>query len=778
MSAGDDVLNIVAGTYTLSDEGTGGNGISINKAGTSGHPIIIQNNGYTGSFGTGDTVYVEGVKLTTSGWTQCTNCTTGICSGVPGTCSNVWYYVIDNVGSSRLYFARKPDGTITLKKTIATMTNQYDSAPSPQGAGWDGDSSNTMLVRWGPTVTNPNTTPGIGVNNYRADIMDVDSPANYVTIRGLTIRNGARQAVGISGTRTDVSIINNRIYNFNDSANGSARPIGTDGALNFLISGNEIYNSSSEPLHISTLTTGITTGTISNNYVHDIGNLSTLGSATFGTPNCTTFTNDSPIGSASPTGDFSGVVVDGNIFERCLHNPNGGSGSKGILFETACSGMQVSNNILKHVGSCFKFAPGYISGTNINNHKIFNNLCIEPGLGGSSGDGACFLFTGFSSGTMTNNSIYNNTCANPASGAVLTNSLGSITITGNLFRNNIFYVPSDIRAIDWPPTSSTNKFQNNIIYTEHFPAVSIRESSYSCGLIEGADFDADGNSDLNHCSDPGFYDKTSFLFYPTGGNSNIFPSSFLTNSQFGGPAIDMGTDTGNPAAHTTGIVNTLAAAHGFGFYSDSISKTGSQWDAGAVEAYVSYGGTPLLTGAGGPWTEFKPSVACSGTSLNAPSTIGGNAGIQFLTDKDPDVLCQGVSQPLTLTVGQDYLVQVKLSRVVDFTGVSYDGSTPAITTTDDASAADCSADVFDNWDIDATNATLTLLYPLPASGIPHRGTWAADGKNLADAVPRQYRLTPTSASVTLKLQVPAINVYTTCPDLVYTFSPIILFPEP
>lgn len=799
-------LDILASTCTIGAEGNGNNGIIINKAGTSGHPIVIQPYGYSGSFGTGAAVYIEGTIFTPTGWTQCTSAT-GVCANVTNPVTNVWWYTLNRSNNSGdvLFFARKADGSTTPKRTVTNMINQYDSAPwtGETNYGQNGNAGRTILVRWGPAVSNPNIA-GTGVNYGRTDIFSINSPATDITIQGFTIRNGGRTAFQINPGRNNVSILNNKITLFNDSSAGSARPITADSVSGLLVTGNELSYSSSEPLHITTLTTGVVAGTISNNYIHHIGDQTILGDDTQGTPNCTTFTDDAPIvgscgsvsctldsqctsgtcGRASSgkcdcrlsssdctsgvcsllgrTGDFTGVTLDGNLFDSCRD-------STGILFESACDGMQVSNNIITNVPLCFKWSPsngGLLNHTS--SHKVFNNICTKVLNGNHNCAGDCFcMATGVSTDVIANNEVWNNTCISPQIAGIQSKDT-TTGITGNRFANNIIYSNADIPAVNWIATSQTNVFKNNDIYSLHATAMTFATSSqtcgaracgdFSCGQIAGADFNNDSASDANICADPGFITLTApstSIYIPVGGGS-IAPDSVESNATFTPPTLDAGTATGQPAAHTTGIVNTLALQHDFGYYSDAIPQGGAAWDIGATENYIPYPYVPKLSS----WTQYTPDTCDVSTFAVASS----GTGFVFISHHDATNGCTGLSLPLTLTVGQKYLVYWKMNLVRDFSDVTFDSSTPPNVIA--AGSAACPGDSEDTWHLLADNATLEVVNEFADVAHP---TFDAD-------LHRTYLLTPTATNVTLKAEVLARGFYASCQDSAYFFKPIAVVP--
>jgi len=606
LSAQDEILYL-RGTHVAHGTCPGTTGVydvfthgqwNIVKSGAVGHPIIIQP--YRYGRVDQETVYLEGIRFTSSGWTQCSDCSSGVCAGVPGTCSDVWYYQTATCDRSqdRLYFARKPDGSITRKRpSAAQITATYDAVGWSGACNWNGDSGNTLLVRWGPTVTNPNTTKGIGVNHRRTDLLELGTSSSStnanLTIRGLTFRNGARCAIQSQGNLTNVTITRNTFSKFIDSETGSARPVtiavvGSGGVNNLQVTENEFSYSTSEGIHTESHPSARFTGVFARNWIHDMGDVSVLGDGMGGTPNCTTLGTASNVGS----GDYSGFLVEGNLMERCTPAGRGGSGGKAILLESPVDGITVRDNVFVAVGSCFKLAiegknPAYHYHRNI---QIYNNVCIAPGSAG--GDGKCFWFSGRGDGdtsnTFTNNSIYNNTCINPVGDAFTSTESGNYA--GNLFRNNLLYSSSAKKLINWTVPASAgaqNQFQHNLIYAPNAGTTVLAQVgalTFSCArILPGSDFDgsANGTADQNRCQDP--------LFVSAASDYHIQSNS---------PAKDHGTSTEMPAGRTTDINNTIAAAHRLPSYADANPIQGGIWDIGADE----YARLPAPTTLGSNWS--------------------------------------------------------------------------------------------------------------------------------------------------------------------------------
>jgi len=592
LGAGGDVLNIrgvhaahntggencpgsTDGLYTLFSEG---NSLSVTKVGAAGNEIVMQPNGYVGA-GTGEVVRIEGVKLTTSGWTQCSVCNSGTCNGVTGTCGDVWYYTL---AGEKLYFARKANGTVTHRRSCRTgdgdsvatcnarITSTYDAVGYFASSNWDGEAGETILVRWGPTISNPNSTAGTGVNWGRRDVIDVQNTTAYFTIQGLGIYNGGRAAIEQVPVVDHLSILNNTISLFNDSEQGSARPIATDSLTNMLIQGNDISYSSSEPIHISTYTSGVTSGLIKDNFVHDIGDNVVLGDGTRGTPNCTTFTNDAPLAGYSTTGDFSGLTVEGNIFRQCnepwrFGTCNGGAcGAVGILLESACDGMTVRSNIISGVEQGFKWGAGAQTTDHANNHKIYDNLIYGLNDGQHAGPSDCFhVDTGGSTVPVQGNEVWNNTCVgfNDSCLKIHTAASGS-GVSGNEFENNICQRASltspSVFLVDSPTGVNPGTLANNVAWGG--------QTSGQIGNLNGASYNC-STDPATKCADPAFVNAGA-------NNYHIQTSS---------PAKNAGTTSGMPSGRTSDINNTIASAHGLPAYNDGTTIQNGVWDIGADE---------------------------------------------------------------------------------------------------------------------------------------------------------------------------------------------------
>ncbi len=569
LSSPGDILNIT-GSHGSFDGVYPADYFSISgKSGSSSNPIIIQRLGYPSSAAT---VYIE--STLGASWTQCTAAT---CSGAPVP-NETWFTTKSGDGSNRAYWARKPDGSITPRKTsLSGLTSQYD-AYSCEGCS-------TLYVRWGPSLFIPNPRVNYA-NNGNGFIL---SNASNLTIRGLVFRNMIRSSLQINYPNTNVTIDSNKFWYVNDSSNGSGRPLLADSPVNILIINNEFGWSSSEPLHITEQTNGHVSGLIKGNWIHDIGDPQVLGPGTGGTPNCTTFTSDAPQ-AASTLGDFSGLTVDGNLFERC-HD------GTAILYESHCDGMIVSNNVIHDVPLAFKWSPDNGgSGNHTSNHKIFNNIIYGLTNGSHNGAGNCFLMTG--SSDIKNNVIWNNTCADILNLGVESQS-GSNT-SGNQFTNTIFVKPGGGNVVN---TAQATTFQNNLVWNGSTSGGfgSIAGSTVSCG------------SGSSRCGNPSFVNASL-------GDYHLQATS---------PGIGGAISTGLPSLRTTDICNTVSALPRP--YGDCQSLTGA-WDIGADE----YGGGSVATATlavGNLSSRYVPAGTYTIT-LTLSTGIGSVPGPITLTESD------------------------------------------------------------------------------------------------------------------------------------------------
>jgi hypothetical protein len=588
LSSPGDILNI-AGAHDTFDGTYSADRFTISgKSGSSSSPIIIQRLGYPSSTAS---VYIEST-VPPGSWTKCTSTT---CSGAPSV-NETWFTTKTSDGSNRIYWARKPDGSITPRKaSLADLTSQYD--------GYSCEGCSTLYVRWGtslPAKANVNYA-----SNGNGFVMD---NVSNITIRGLTFRDTIRSSLEIHYPNTNITIDDNKFFYVNDSANGSGRPLVADSSVNITITNNEFAWSSSEPLHITEQANGHVSGRIAGNWIHDIGDRQVLGPGTAGTPNCTTFTSDAPL-ATSTIGDFSNLIVDGNIFDKCFD-------STAILLESHCDGITFSNNIIRGVPLAFKWSPDNGGTSNhTSNHRIYNNMIYGLVSGAHNGAGDCFLLTGTSD--IKNNVVWNNTCANILNLGV--ESQAGANISGNQFYNGIFVKGGGGSVIS---AAQATTFKSNLVWNGSISGGfgSIAGSTVSCG------------SNGNICADPKFVNSA-------GGDFHLTALS---------PAKDVALNTGIPSGRTADICNALPRSQVS--YDDCQALTGS-WDIGADE----YGAPATIT------------ATLSIGNLTSQYVPGGTYTL-LLNASAPVISIPG---PITLTEADASTVQVSLSGTIPgtvFTG--------------------------------------------------------------------------------------------------------------
>src|SRR5437867_1739469 len=433
------------------------------KHGSSLAPLVIQPYNYSGP-GTGETVYIDGTTRPSSGWTQCTNCGSGTCAGVTGTCNETWF-ATDSGLASRVVQAQKSDGSPTFKVTSpADLTNSHGgyNAKRCSGEGWracsvatdcrpgetctgssseiDSYSNNTggpLLVRWGTGTNAPNAAsnpnPRVFFDNNGVGFWITNSA--YITIQGFTFRAHDNSAVLLTnggGAVNNISVLNNRIlYNIGRAAGGSDYGIAVYNAGSATIRGNEIGWTGSEGIHSRCNPAGSAL-TVSGNWIHNQGDLTVLGPAALGTPSGIIFGDD-----LTNSGNYAGSVAENNLIES--------TGLYSIDLEDDSNGWIIRNNIFRNTANrgCLKMDADEVS---VSDNQIYNNLFINCGTAG--GGPSPGIYAVVTSGKMLqNNLIYNNTFANNLSGALYLANSG--TVSGNVFRNNIMYDSGDKQMALW-----------------------------------------------------------------------------------------------------------------------------------------------------------------------------------------------------------------------------------------------------------------------------------------------------------------------------------------
>lgn len=751
----------------------------------------------------------------------------GLATGVP--CGHVFYATGDsssgNTCSPKIQFngAKTAQGTTTYSvNSLADMTNNHSTTQGSYPAfnnkvcssqTWRSCNKNSdCVVPNFPTSTCTSTQPerdsfaqAYTSTNFFINMGAATSPGNVlysdrcnsgngfqikhstgIIVQGFIFRNHRRAGVAIvpsscsyncstptypscTGLSAHIIIRDNTFFYAKDEQ-GSDYHLAVIAADDVLVESNEFAYAGSES-HIEGIPNNVATVvTMKNNWMHHNGEAKVMGPFyAYGerqnTPNAFIF---GEISGRCGTGNYTGSKIHGNLIEDLPNNSvtDNGSGNNssgiGIIFENDSDGVETYNNIFRNTGG--EGIKCSATGTNpvasCSNHQIYNNIFYRNGTNPGGGSGAAILFTSSGSNPVDSNLVFNNTFYNPGTFILKGEGTGT-NITNTLIRNNIFFDSADHKPIEWPaswPTS--NKLEYNLFSNPHNPLMDVGSTHYAdCAAINASGYGTLGN---NVCQNPGFLSPNNFSFYPMGGgdsSSPISPTNFLTNSMFGGPAIDAGTATGMPVNKSAGIVNTLATLHEAGFYSDTIPQGGSAWDIGAVESLLSYGKSPI------GWSVYTPSACTGGAATFAPGTSGN--GFAFWVQRDPARLCSGVSQTMTLTVGQPYLIGLVRQSALGSGDLTIDASTPPNYTPTTTST--CGDDRVDDWHLTATNATIEEITP---TGQTFRGGFSDE------RTPTKWILTPTSASVTLKAEVTTGGIYLNCPEVAYFFYPLEVTPRP
>jgi hypothetical protein len=591
LSSSDDILSI-RGIHSTHDSGhcpgsTTGlyqtNKITISgKSGASGHPIIIQPYGYPSS---PETVFIDGTADPGT-WTQCSVCNSGVCNGVPGTCSETWW-IVGSGTHDKAEGAQKSDGTPTFRVTaIGNMTNatagytnkvcsfttwmrcvSANDCPATETctgttAEIDSFSEYTsgghLFVRWAADPNAMSPKPQVFENSDGNAFMIQNS--SWVTVRGFNFRCHTRESVSVDdggGAVSNIVVSDNRSYYTCHSITGSGPAYGmaARGASPVTFDGNTMAYSADEGLHTRGLSgAGPTIMTITNNWIHDQGDQHALGPGCDGTPSGIILALD---GSAAD-GNNTGSVISGNLIQRQFDGSiGGGSAGRGIIVEDKNNNFVIRDNIFDSpAGPCIKLDGT----TSANSNQIYNN--IFKGCGASFG-GPAVLF----SGTATGNSLYNNTSIDSLGGFIDLNGAG--TFTDNLIRNNIAYSSGSVKQVNWTDTTSSNKFEYNLVVTSANPAVTWLNTNRACSAISAA-----GTGNIDNCPSP--------VFVNSGSNDFHIQST--------SPAKDAGTATGMPSGRTTDINNTVADDHGLVSYADANIQVGAAWDIGIDEFSTGGGG--------------------------------------------------------------------------------------------------------------------------------------------------------------------------------------------
>lgn len=816
-----DTVSITAGTY-VSDKFT-----ITNKDCPTGNPITVQPQGYSGTLGSGDAVYIYAAVIPSPFWAQCSgasgSCTCGgvVSSTPPGVaCTNIWW--VDGSGIyTKALGAIRPDRTPTYRtQALNLITTQYSSFSNGDFIDQNGA---RLFVNFGTsTPTSARETGAYVLTDSNGNPFSITNSGGIV-IQGLHIRNSRRTGISATGssvatelircmiglaacnsplnnspecpgntacskctmTRTTpragaIKVLNNEIAYANDRrGNGSDRGVEVFGSsINSEIAYNDIFCTASEGIHVAAAGVQaspiVTAASVHDNYIHDLGYAtackSIMGDSQNGTPSGIIIGDSTDCGTGGVgAGDFSSTQIYGNLFARINSNAANRC-SKGIILENNANNMSIHDNYFVDVeGEVIKLSASYgagafnnstlVSNNSTNNNTFFNNIMDHCGqCVGQSGNGASFeLLSAQQSQTASNNLFINNTIGNSLSGIVsgLKSNCAGAGCASNIFRNNIFDHNGDQSnaVVDWAPTDSSNKFDHNLVHsTDADTIVKWAGTSYTANALVAANT---SSVSANLASDPAFLNVAQHMFYPVGG-SNLTSDNIESNATFMPVTLDKGSAVGQPAAHTTGIVNTVATAHGFGYYSDAIAQGGAAWDIGATENYIPYPYSPNLSS----WTQYTP-ASCDVSTFAVASN---GTGFVFGSHHDTTNGCTGLSLPLTLVVGQKYLVYWKMNLVRDYAEVGFDGSTPPNVI--DSGASACPTDDNDTWHLLADNANLEVVNEFADIAHP---AFDAD-------LHRTYLLTPTATNVTLKAEVLARSIFNVCQDVAYFFKPIAVVP--
>jgi len=672
-----DVLEVHAGTYSTDRY------MIRNKNGALGNHIIIQ--GYHYGLAGAERPIIEGAASTT--WTRCVNTSNVECVGLPTPVTDYWY-TTGTGNQNKSFSAFYANGRGTYQVTSKTdMTNAHagfvarscttatwiacaTDSECPSGdtcsvstipevdsysEGRNCDCTNYIVTRWCKNGANCQTPGKLLYNNngYGFDI----GPASYVTIRGFYFRNFRRGAIAQtsdSGGSAPTALITLDDNIFSNSFDlGSGYQIDIKLWPDVTISNSFFSHAASESIHTEARSGG-TKLTITNNYIRSNGDVNVLGPAlgqlAGGTPEGMTLSHTPSIGN-----DYSDSIIDGNYINNV--------GKQGIIFENNFHGtsghpVTVSNNIINGTArSGFKFACDEASGS-ISYMNLYNNILVNANLLGSYAP--VEFAQGISTCLFSNINFYNNTIIS-RNGIAIRGSAGT-GLTSMVFRNNILYFSGDGKLLDFPASSTTNKFSNNIVYTTSNSAgiATWRSTTYNCTSspsIIGADLDGDAVADGNQCANPSFV--------------NIATNDYHTN--LGSPAINLGTATGMPSTHTTSITNTIVSSHGLPSYDDGDTQSGSAWDAGATE-YVTVTPTFLTDGSfelgdfnlGGaestsPCTDVPAGTGGRATVFADPNAPDGSYAVKleqyFIGNVCTPPALPGFKFPLTgLAVGNNYIL--------------------------------------------------------------------------------------------------------------------------
>lgn len=405
-----------------------------------------------------------------------------------------------------------------------------------------GDTLNLTAGTYNEKVTFPaigNAANRITLRNHANDSVFIDGggipnqipiieifSASGITIQGLNIHNNARtdaQGILISGACSDISILNNTIYDIHFStdpfatvsATTNAQPLVVNGSdpntpiNNLLIEGNTIRDSRTGYSEGLAINGNVENFQVRKNLVHDLTNIGIDIIGHEGT--CST-----------PSLDQARIgVVRGNTVYNCRA---GYATSAGIYVDGARQ-IILENNTVYRCGYGIEVGCESVGKTSRNisvrNNIIYDNEVAGMALGGydyPSGSGAVVEVD------VRNNTFFQNDFKNGGTGELYLSYCDSCKI-----RNNIFSASG----------------QNTLLYGENVPQT-LRMSynlTFSPGGSSAVEYDFNGSQ------------YTGFSSFQSGTsqepNSNygdpLFVSASTTSPDFHVPANSPAVDAGDPA---------------------------------------------------------------------------------------------------------------------------------------------------------------------------------------------------------------------------------------
>jgi len=324
--------------------------------------------------------------------------------------------------------------TVTAGATVYVEAGVYnESVNFPKS----GTSSNPITFANYPGQTATIDGTGLAVNGTQGLINIINQ--SYVTINGFEIRNYTTSSSGptpagiwVTGSGTGVQLLNNNIHNITTKSetNGNAFGIAVYGTSStpitqITISGNQLYNLKTGNSESMNVDGNVTYFTISNNTVHDNDN---IGIDAIG------FEHVGPTGNdQAKYGEISGNTIY-NI--SSYGNPAYGNqySADGIYCDGCAYTIIERNNV--HNCDLNVEAASEHRGHNASYVTIRNNLFYDAYAVGVSIGGYASGVGGSDHIVVVNNTLYNNNTKNQ----------------GAEFQ------------IQYHSSSSTNRFENNIVY--------------------------------------------------------------------------------------------------------------------------------------------------------------------------------------------------------------------------------------------------------------------------------------------------------------------------